>query len=230
MVALILADGDVPDPRFLERHWPHWSDAVDLVVAADGGARHAGTFRVRIDVWVGDGDSIAPAALAALADAGVEIERSGTDKDETDTELAVRAALVRDPTGVVILGATGGPRIDHELANIALLAMPELVGKVAVLYAPRSMIRLLRGNGAGPADPPASMALTGVPGDTVSLLPFGVDAVGVSTHGLRYPLDEAVLPVGTPRGVSNVLAAARGRVALRDGLLLVFESPATIGR
>jgi thiamine pyrophosphokinase len=46
---------------------------------------------------------------------------------------------------------------------------------------------------------------------------------------LRYPLDEAVLPIGTPRGVSNVVAARPADVALRSGLLLVIESPATIG-
>jgi thiamine pyrophosphokinase len=229
MVALILADGDVPDPRFLAEHWPHWSDDIDLVIAADGGARHAAAFALRIDVWVGDGDSIDPAALAVLADAGVEIERASPDKDETDTELAMRAALDRDAAGVVILGATGGPRIDHELANIALLAMPELVGTAAILYTPRSTIRLLRGTGSGHGRIAARMPLEGAVGDTVSLLPFGVDAMGVSTSGLRYPLDDAVLPIGTPRGVSNVVAAAGGHVSLRSGTLLVVESPATIG-
>ncbi len=229
MVILILADGDVPDPRFLATHWPHWSDDIDLVIAADGGARHAAAFDLRIDVWVGDGDSIDPAALASLAEAGVEIERASADKDETDTELAIRAALDRDAAGVLVLGATGGPRIDHELANIALLAMPELVGTAAILYTPRSTIRLLRGTAAGPDGPAGRMPLAGAVGDTVSLLPFGVDAVGVTTGGLGYPLDEAVLPIGTPRGVSNVLAAPGGHVSLRSGMLLVVESPATIG-
>ena len=228
MVILILADGDVPDPGFLAKHWPHWSDDIELVIAADGGARHAASFDLRIDVWVGDGDSIDPAALAVLVDAGVEIERASADKDETDTELAIRAALDRDAAGVLVLGATGGPRIDHELANIALLAMPELVGTPAILYTPRSTIRLLRGTDARDGAE-ARMPLAGAVGDTVSLLPFGVDAVGVSTSGLRYPLDDAVLPLGTPRGVSNVLAVPGGYVALRSGMLLVVESPATIG-
>jgi thiamine pyrophosphokinase len=229
VVALILADGDVPDPRFLAEHWPRWSDDIDLVIAADGGARHAAAFDLRVDLWVGDGDSIDPTALASLADAGTLIERSRPDKDETDTELAIRAALAREARGVLVLGATGGPRIDHELANIALLAMPELIGMGAILYTPRSTIRLLRAVGTGPDRAAARMPIAGAIGDTVSLLPFGVDAVGVSTSGLRYPLDEAVLPIGTPRGVSNVVAARPADVALRSGLLLVIESPATIG-
>lgn len=228
MVALILADGDIPEPDFLAANWPGWSDDVDLVIAADGGARHAAAFDLRIDVWVGDGDSIDAVALAALADAGVAIEHASADKDETDTELAIRAALARRTAGVVILGATGGPRIDHELANIALLAMPELVAAGATLYTPRSRIRLLRASRTEGDGAAATMTLAGAAGDTVSLLPFGVDAVGVSTSGLRYPLDDAVLPIGTPRGVSNVVAAPRAHVALRSGMLLVVETPATI--
>lgn len=228
MVALILADGDVPEPDFLAAHWRHWSDGVDLVIAADGGARHAAAFDLRIDVWVGDGDSIDAAALAVLADAGVAIEHASADKDETDTELAIRAALDRRAAGLVILGATGGPRIDHELANIALLAMPELAATGAILYTPRSTIRLLRAPGTGPDGAAITMTLAGAAGDMVSLLPFGADAVGVSTSGLRYPLDDALLPLGTPRGVSNVLATSDASVSLRSGMLLVVETPATI--
>lgn len=224
MVALILAGGDAPTLSHLQAHWPGWFDDVVLVVAADGGARHAAALGVSIDLWVGDGDSIDPTDLVALADGGVEIERSSTDKDETDTELAIRAANARDTGGVIIVGATGGPRIDHELANIALLAMPELVGASAILYTPRSMIRLLRGR-----DPEETwLAVRGGSGDLVSLVPFGGDAVGVTTRGLRYPLRDATLPIGTPRGVSNVIDSTGAQVALREGMLLVVETPATI--
>jgi thiamine pyrophosphokinase len=228
VVALILADGDIPTLADLQRHWPWWSDGVGVVVAADGGARHAGALGVTIDVWVGDGDSTDHDDLAALAAAGVEIERSSTDKDETDTELAILAALARDPAGVVVLGATGGPRIDHELANIALLAMPELAGRVAVLVTTGSTIRLLRGTGDGPRATLARLSVQGEPGDTASLIPFGGDAVGVTTWGLRYPLDDATLPLGTPRGISNVIEDEGGQVAVREGLLLIVETPATI--
>lgn len=227
MVALILADGDAPDRGFLDAHWPAWSDAIGLVVAADGGARHAESLGVRIDVWVGDGDSIDAAALAALAESGVEIEHAPPDKDETDTELAIHAALARDAGGVLLVGATGGARIDHEFANIALLATPGLIGKTAIIYTPLSMIRMLRG-WVGPHRQMARMPVLGSVGDTVSIAPFGGDAVGVTTWGLRYPLHDATLPLGTPRGVSNVIESSGGQVALREGLLLVIETPATI--
>ena len=67
MVALILADGDVPPRSDLDLAWPGWDDGIEAVIAADGGARHAAALGVAIDLWVGDGDSIGEDALAALA-------------------------------------------------------------------------------------------------------------------------------------------------------------------
>lgn len=230
MVALILADGDVPTRAVLDHAWPHWFEGVQEVIAADGGARHARALGLIIDLWVGDGDSVDPTTLQDLEDAGVEILRARPDKDESDTELAVQAAIARDHRGVVILGATGGPRIDHEIANIALLAMPGLIDRSAQIYTPRSRISLLSA-AAAPARAPGTAAwlpLQGAPGDLVSLIPFGVTASGVSTSALAYPLHVEDLPLGSPRGLSNIVTARGGRVSLTGGSLLVIESPATI--
>jgi thiamine pyrophosphokinase len=60
----------------------------------------------------------------------------------------------------------------------------------------------------------------GRPGDTVSLIPIGGDAVGVTTSGLEYALDEETLKFGPARGVSNVLAENSAEVHVRQGLLL----------
>ena len=72
LAALILADGAVPPRAVLDAAWPGWDDGIALVVAADGGARHAAPLGVRVDRWVGDGDSVDPALLEALAVAGAE--------------------------------------------------------------------------------------------------------------------------------------------------------------
>jgi thiamine pyrophosphokinase len=227
MHALILADGDAPSRHDLDSAWPGWDDAIGLVVAADGGARQAELLGVSIDVWVGDGDSIDPALLGALEARGVPLERSRPDKDESDTELAVLAALRRGAGGVVIVGALGGARIDHSLANIALLALPALGQRPAVLIDARSRISLVRA--PRPNGDPVERTLVGRQGDIVSLLPLGRGVVGVTTAGLVYPLTDEPLPEGPARGLSNVRAAATVSVTLRSGLLLIVESPATLG-
>jgi thiamine pyrophosphokinase len=226
MQALILADGDGPSRGELDRSWPGWDAAIGLVVAADGGARLAARLGVRIDRWVGDGDSLGENGLANLEAAGIPLERARPDKDESDTELAVRAALREGAAGIVIVGGLGGRRIDHALANIGLLAMPELAGRSAVILDGRSRLTLVQAPmGAGD---PVDRSLAGRVGDIVSLLPVGHGVEGVTTRGLAYPLVDEPLPTGGARGLSNVRIDADAGVRLRAGSLLVVESPATL--
>ena len=218
---LVLADGSVPPRATLDETWAGWSDGIDLVVAADGGSRHAAVVERGLDLWVGDGDSVGEAELAALAGAGIPIRRSSVDKDESDTELAVIAALEADPDRITILGALGGARFDHGLANVWLLAHPRLVGRDVRLLDASARIRLV---GPGATD------LGGRIGDLVSLLPFAGDAAGVTTDGLRYPLRGEALRSGPSRGLSNVRDAADARLTVGSGRILVVETPVTLSR
>lgn len=226
MNALILADGGAPNRAALDHAWPGWAADVGLVIAADGGARHAPGLSVDIDVWVGDGDSLDADGMAALEAAGVPMLRAARHKDESDTELAVREAIARGVTGLVIVGGLGGGRVDHSLANIGLLTMPELADRPAMLLDAGTRITLIRA--PGPDGAPVRRSLAGRMGDLVSLLPYGADVAGVTTEGLEYPLADEVLESGPARGLSNVRVAADAAVIVGSGLLLVVESPATI--
>ena len=217
--ALVLADGSVSPPSALDDVWPGWSDGVDIVIAADGGARHAPALGRRIDLWVGDGDSLGEDGIAVLVASGVPVSRSPIDKDESDTELALLAALDAGARRVTILGALGGERIDHGLANVWLLGHPRLVGRDVRLLDANVRIRLV---GPGRAD------LGGRVGDLVSLLPFGGDAAGLATDGLRYPLRDESLPSGPSRGLSNVRTASDAYLTVGSGRILVVETPATL--
>jgi len=228
MQVIVLADGEVSTRAALDSAWPGWLEVDAQVVAADGGARHAPSLGLAVDHWVGDGDSIDDATLAALAGRGVRIERAPTDKDESDTELALFAALGLAPDSIVVLGALGGPRLDHALANLALLTLPELDG-VAVTLLGDARVRLLQaGDGASPTTEPVRLTLAGRSGDLVTLLPVGGDVQGVSTDGLRYPLSDEVLLLGRSRGLSNVRETTAAAVTIRRGRLLVIETPATL--
>ena len=224
--ALILADGSVAARSDLDLAWPGWDAEVGIVVAADGGARHAAVLGIDIDLWVGDGDSIGAHDLAALEAAGIPLERSRPDKDESDTELAILAAIRLGASGVVIVGALGGPRIDHALANIGLLALPELAGHAARILDAAARIGLISSPGSDGG--PVERRLTGRVGDLVSLLPLGSEVEGVTTDGLAYPLRNEPLAIGHTRGLSNVRVAPEARVTIRRGSLLVVESPARL--
>jgi len=217
--ALILADGSPPDRAALGRAWPGWDDGIDLVIAADGGARHADILERSIDLWVGDGDSLGPDGLDELRASAVPIELADVDKDESDTELALVAAIAAGATRLTILGALGGPRVDHGLANVWLLAHEGLAGREACLLDERARIRLMSSGSHG---------LGGRVGDLVSLFPFGGDAQGLTTRGLRYPLADEPLRSDSVRGLSNVREASDAALSIRTGRVLVVEIAARL--
>jgi thiamine pyrophosphokinase len=192
-----------------------WLDAADLVIAADGGSALLGGLGRQPDRLVGDLDSTDPELVARLTADGVLVQRHPSDKEATDTELAIRAAIDAGATELVILGALGGPRFDHELANVLLLTDPQL-DRVAVriVHGPTS-VRLLREG--------LTLTLEGGTGSLVSLLPIGGDVHGVRTGGLRWPLADATLRLGASRGISNEITTTPASVSLERGLLAVVE-------
>ncbi|HET9085123.1 MAG TPA: thiamine diphosphokinase [Candidatus Limnocylindrales bacterium] len=217
--AIVLADGVVEMRAAIDAAWPGWAAQAPYVVAADGGARHAPALGLKVDRWVGDGDSLGEAGIDALVAQGVPVDRAPVDKDESDTELAVRAALERRPAGMAILGALGGPRLDHALANLALLALPELDGIDVRLISAEARVRLIG---------PGSVELDGHVDDLVTLLPVGMDAVAVTTAGLAYPLKGETLYLGRSRGLSNRRTAVPAIVQFTAGRLLIVETPARL--
>lgn len=187
-------------------------DAADLVIAADGGAAALLREGRRPALALGDLDSLDDTQLDALASMGVELRRFPRAKDKTDLELALLHAVAIGGTRIDVLGALGG-RWDHTLANVMMLAMPELAGRRVRLLDERQQLYLVRDQAV----------LEGQHGDTLSLLPLTPTVHGVATRGLLYPLQDATLHFERARGISNVLLEPPGLVSLREGLLLIVQ-------
>src|SRR5580765_1906881 len=116
-VVVVVAGGNPPSPES--------ALAVPLgapVIAADKGLEHALALGLEVAVAVGDFDSASPEAVAAAEAAGVRIERHAAEKDETDLELALDAAIDLRPGRILVLAGRGG-RLDHELSSLLLLAV-----------------------------------------------------------------------------------------------------------
>jgi len=218
----VVADGDVPPRSTLDAAWPGWADGIDAVVVADGGFVRAETAGLRPTVLVGDLDSLDPALVAEAEAAGLPVRRAATDKDESDAELALLEAVRLGATRITVLGAFGGPRLDHALANLWLLAHPALAGVEVVLLDGGS--RVLMAAAPDPEGRVVTLPLPGPVGSIVTLLPFGGDVTGVTTSGLQYPLSDEPLRTGPARGLSNVRVAAKAAVTVRSGRLLVVET------
>jgi thiamine pyrophosphokinase len=185
---------------------------ADLLIAADGGGNALHAIDLAPQLIVGDLDSLNDVACAAFVAAGAELRRFPPDKDETDLELALLAAVEHGATQIDVLGAIGG-RWDQGLANVALLALPELrERRVRLLDRDQEAFLVHR-----------AATIAGQVGDTVSLLPIGGAASGITTKGLQYPLADATLHFERSRGVSNILTVNPASVRLRSGLLLVVR-------
>ena len=193
-----------------------WLNDADLVIAADGGAGSLDRIGRAPDVLVGDLDSVDPRLVARLAAAGTTVERHPIDKEASDTELAVEMAIGAGAGAVVLLGAVGGERLDHELANVMLLADPALAGHDVRAVRGSTQVRAVNGG--------ERLDLEGSSGDLVTLLPTGGDATGVTTVGLRWPLDGATLALGRSRGLSNEVVDSPASVRVAHGTLLVIET------
>jgi thiamine pyrophosphokinase len=182
-----------------------------LIIAADGGARHCRLLGLSPDILIGDFDSLTEDEVQQFSATGAQVIHHPIRKDYTDLELALRHAHSLGIQEVTVLAALGA-RWDQTLANLLLPAAPDLKDLTIRLLDGSQEVVLLRGAG--------QIQLVGKPGDTVSLIPLGEHARGVTTQGLEYPLSDEPLFFGATRGLSNVMLESQATVSLAEGLLL----------
>ncbi len=181
-----------------------------LVIAADRGLEHARALGLEVSVAVGDFDSASPEAVAEAEKAGVRIERHPVEKDATDLELALDAALEQRPERILVLAGDGG-RLDHLLSALLLLGSRRYASVQLDAHVGAARVHVVRGE----------RTLEGEPGELVSLLALHGPAKGVETKGLAYPLAGETLEPGSSRGVSNVFAERTAEISVHRGVLLV---------
>ena len=184
-----------------------------FVIAADSGLHSAAALGLRVDLVIGDMDSADPRAVETAERDGAAIERHSPDKDATDLELALEAAVDRSLAPAVILGGASFDRIDHFLANALLLAADRFAILEATWWVKGAEVHVVR----------TATTLVGRPGDIVTLLPVGGPATDVVTQGLRWPLAHETLAPGSTRGVSNEMTDDTATITLAEGVVLAIH-------
>ena len=207
MTAWIFTGGSIyPD------NIPSRPEAGDLCIAADAGLKNARTLNVRVSVVIGDFDSL---GARPQVDADVEVISAPAEKDETDTELALALALERGADLVHIIGGLDG-RLDHTLANLALLDRLENADIHATIEDGHNRVRYLRAS---------STLLARTPYRYVSLLPIDPICKGVEIDGCKYPLKhERLSRTSSGRSVSNEITGNCCLISVRKGAMYIIES------
>lgn len=217
---LILGGGKI-DYNFAEAYLT--GQKFDSVVCADSGLAAAKKLGLDVSFFMGDFDSVDKEVLAEY----MQMEKTckedtkfikyPEEKDYTDLHLVLEWVTGKQPSEIIILGATGG-RLDHFIANVNILMIPMKNNIPAYIIDPCNKLCLINGS--------YSIKRNNLWGKYISLCPLTEKVTGVCLHGMKYPLDNAVLKIGESIAVSNEMAeeAEEALISLDNGILVVIES------
>lgn len=190
-------------------------ESYSMIIAADKGLIVADQLNLPLDFIVGDFDSVSESVLKKYEERSTPIRTFPREKDKTDTQLAIELALMHNPFGIDIVGATGS-RLDHVIANVHLLMLPMQLKVNACILDPNNKIYLKHES--------FTVNKSSQYGNYVSLLPFSEKVSGLTLRGFKYPLNHIVLAYGSSLGISNEIMEEIAQVELTGGILLVIES------
>jgi thiamine pyrophosphokinase len=179
----------------------------NYIIAADGGATHALRLGIIPDLIMGDFDSISSEAMQEFSN--VQKIAFLKDKDETDLELAILKAFSLNPKKVGLFAATGN-RTDHTLVNLYLLTR---FGLKLHIESENETIFVLNSE--------KTFKINTEPMQTISLLPLGPEASGVTTKGLKWELDNSTLNKNF-LSISNNCLETSFEISIKKGELLCF--------
>lgn len=183
-------------------------DEADLVIGADRGYLVLLKNGINPSVVIGDFDSYDGEIICE------DIIKFPVKKDYTDSELAVKYAIDKGYSKIVIYGAIGGA-LDHTIANISLLASYSKQGIDIALVDGESVLFAIT-NSSAEFDERAT--------GRISVFSFDDKAFGVFEKGLLYELEDAVLENKIPLGVSNEFVGKKSSVCVQSGTLILYTS------
>lgn len=188
----------------------------DVVMAADSGMDFLYRTGILPDIIVGDFDSVDSQVLDHFRQhEHIEICALNPEKDDTDTEHAIREAIRRGADDVTIIGGTG-TRIDHVLGNIWLLGIGLEEGIKMQILDEHNRIRMV--------DKPIVLRKKEQYGKYLSLVPFSEKVTGVTLRGLKYLLSDFTMGGFNSLGISNEIVDEEASIDFSEGQLLLIES------
>ena len=192
------------------QHITEHPKAEDLCIAADSGYHTAVALGERIDLLLGDFDSIG----SIPRDAEFEIQQVPAEKDYTDTQLAVEIAISRGADEIIIIGGLTG-RLDHTLSTLSILEDLHARGLHGRITDGQSRAHYLKSSSTLVARS-AYKYLSLVAADEV--------VKGVDVEGCKYPLKRATLRRRLQFAVSNEITGNVAFISVRKGGVYVIES------
>ncbi len=177
------------------------------IIAADAGYKNAKKCGFVPDLLIGDFDSL------SCIPCGIEAVKYPAEKDYTDTELAIKTGIEKGCNSFFVVGALGGTRFEHTVANLQLAAGISKQGYGITLTDGNTFIKAIT-NGKAEFD----SSFKGY----VSVFSFHGDSKGVTIKGLKYELNDVTLPCTGTLGVSNEFCGISSEISVEHGTLLII--------
>lgn len=185
----------------------------DYILCADGGLRHAINIDIIPNGAIGDFDSVDETIQKYLISKNIPIFKYPIEKDETDTELAIKHLIEVGCNDITLVGVAGS-RLDHTLANIFILRGLHFKGITSRI--------INRNNAIYFAD--KEIYLKRKEGYYISIIPITIEGVIVTLEGFYYPLTETTINFGSTLGISNRIIDEYGKVKIIKGEALIIEA------
>ena len=202
MHALIITGGPSP---FFNSTLPE----ANLVIAADSGGDHARELGLKVDLIIGDFDSCSTEAI----EQAYEARKFPADKDVTDLELALAAAIEKNVSSVTIITSARG-RFDHTFGNIIVASSNRWRDLEIDLFIDNTYTTIINNKAK----------LKGNPFDTLTLFAIGGTAFGITSKGLKWELDGIDLSVGSGLGISNEFTTSEVEIHVDEGTIVSIQS------
>lgn len=165
---------------------------------------------------VGDFDSVSTKILECYQNnPQVTLHQYNPEKDNTDTDMALKLAIELKSSNITILGALG-KRMDHAFSNVHILKEALKAKIPCQILDTYNRIYLVEGN--------ITLQKSQTYGKYISLIPLTSIVKGLTLTGFKYPLKNASLPIGLSLGISNEIVEDVANIKLKKGILIVIES------
>lgn len=188
-----------------------------VFIGVDRGAIHLLEKGIVPAEAVGDFDSVSETEFRRIKESVERVDSFQSEKDETDTELAIARAIAYHPKEVILTGVTGG-RLDHFESALHLLYRMQSEHKgISFLIRNATNELSLFYPGVHRVKRNAQLPY-------VSFFPFGSTVEGLTLTGFKYETVNAMMSIGMTKFTSNEPISEVCTISFRQGICLMVRS------
>lgn len=209
MKGLLISGGEKPSKELLLK----LCENSDFIICADGGLNYLVDLNILPNILVGDLDSVDEKAKIYIEENSIEVIKLNPEKDESDTEMALKHLIDKGIKEINIISAIGS-RMDHTLGNIFILKRLYNISVNATIINDNNEIIYMETE---------SRKIFKDNFKYLSIIPLDEKLI-YSTQGMKYEVSDLELEFGSTQGLSNEIIKKEANIIVNEGSCLIIKS------